>query len=278
MGPPCPNSLMSNIGLALPWDAELLMQAHRSTPGTWRETLQATQMTGPPSSPTFPHRKVGGPTHPLDSSARPQQTQPPFFSPCRCLHSCRTARAATTPPPGSPAQECEERGTVGRLPTPSSPRPPSRSRPPPPPRGPHKDPAISSRVKAEQQNAHSPSFQHSPRGLPNVSYRVAGRATTGLSTSNHLPSPHLHNFTPSGCHSPVPVSCMAIGTHLPPRAFLSLLLLLQVLLQPQHPHGAPPSASQTSLEGAVWLSMGWAGRLRGFPPAGLQALRVQRCC
>lgn len=33
MGPPCPNSLMSNIGLALPWDAELLMQATREHPG-----------------------------------------------------------------------------------------------------------------------------------------------------------------------------------------------------------------------------------------------------
>lgn len=33
VGPPCPNSLMSNIGLALPWDAELLMQATREHPG-----------------------------------------------------------------------------------------------------------------------------------------------------------------------------------------------------------------------------------------------------
>lgn len=265
MGPPCPNSLMSNIGLALPWDAELLMQAHRSTPGTWRETLQATQMTGPPSSPTFPHRKVGGPTHPLDSSARPQQTQPPFFSPCRCLHSCRTARAATTPPPGSPAQECEERGTVGRLPTPSSPRPPSRSRPPPPPRGPHKDPAISSRVKAEQQNAHSPSFQHSPRGLPNVSYRVAGRATTEM-VALHPTISHRHTCTTSHPQdatalSPCPAWPLA-HISLPEPSSLSSSSSSRSCCSRSIPTGLPPAPHKPprrEQSGSAWGGLGGCG-------------------
>lgn len=54
-------------------------------------------------------------------------------SPHRCLHSCRPAPAAATPPPSSPAQECKERGAAGLPPTPPAPhgpRPP-RSQPHP---------------------------------------------------------------------------------------------------------------------------------------------------
>lgn len=64
VGPPCPNSVMSNMGLALPCDTELLMQAHRSTPGRWREKLQTAQVTGPPPSPVSPIERWGVPRNP----------------------------------------------------------------------------------------------------------------------------------------------------------------------------------------------------------------------
>jgi len=121
----------------LPREAELLLQGCRSIPpAPWdsesitpHRASPRTTATSVPRDPRVLRSGAGGPP----GFASPRQTQQPFFSPPhRCLHSCRPAPTATTPPPGSPAQECEERGAAGLPPTPPAPHgPPGRSPVPP---------------------------------------------------------------------------------------------------------------------------------------------------